>query len=217
MFTDAPLFMPTSALAEPQSSSNAARRPRDANGLRLYVYPADSADRGQVESFIRGIYWAHYRARIRTLAPVLVALCAGSRIVAAAGYRAATQPLFLERYLPAAVEQCVHDACGAMPQRERIVEVGHLASVRNGAGRMLMPFLGAHLVAKGFEWVVSTATAELHSLFCRLGLAPLVLGAADPAVLGTDATDWGSYYDHQPQVLAGSIVEGMARLTQDRR
>ena len=111
----------------------------------------------------------------------------------------------------------MHDACGAMPQRERIVEVGHLASVRNGAGRMLMPFLGAHLVAKGFEWVVSTATAELHSLFCRLGLAPLVLGAADPAVLGTDATDWGSYYDHQPQVLAGSIVEGMARLTQDRR
>ena len=101
-------------------------------------------------------------------------------------------------------------------QRE-FVSLESPTSVRNGAGRMLMPFLGAHLVAKGFEWVVSTATAELHSLFCRLGLAPLVLGAADPAVLGTDATDWGSYYDHQPQVLAGSIVEGMARLTQDRR
>lgn len=216
MFTDAPPFMSASPVAEPRSSSNAAR-PRDANGLRLCVYPTETAHRGQVESFIRDIYWAHYRARIRTLAPVLVALSAGGRIVAAAGYRAATQPLFLERYLPAAVEQCVHDACGVMPHRERIVEVGHLASVRNGAGRMLMPFLGAHLVANGFEWVVSTATAELHSLFCRLGLAPLVLGAADPAVLGADAADWGSYYDHQPQVLAGSIVEGMAHLTRDRR
>lgn len=217
MFADASLFLPASATADsPPLPDVASRARRDARRMRLSVHPVDGPHRLHIESFIRDIYWAHYRARVRALAPVLVALQSGDEILAAAGYRDATQPLFLERYLEQPIEQCIRGACGAIPARAAIVEVGHLASVRNGAGRMLMPLLGSHLVARGFGWVVSTATEELHSLFRRLGLAPLVLGAADPAVLGNAASDWGSYYDHAPQVLAGNIVEGMAQLMRER-
>jgi hypothetical protein len=55
------------------------------------------------------------------------------------------------------------------------------------------------------EWVVSTLTQELQHLFVRLGIAPLALGMADPALLGADAADWGSYYDHRPVVVAGRL------------
>jgi len=185
--------------------------------LQLAVHPLPGASRTAVEQFIRTVYRDGYGATVRTFAPTLVALQRGDEVVAAAGYRSATRPLFLERYLQQPVERCLGDAAGLFIPRERIVEVGHLASVRNGAGRLLMPFLGRHLAEAGFEWVVSTATEELAHLFDRLGLAPLVLGAADPAMLGAEAADWGSYYDHSPQVLAGSIAAGLAQLTQARR
>jgi len=199
---------------EPQPVSPAPHVRRIRAHARLSLHPQDGAQRPRVEAFIRSIYLEHYGARIRELAPTLVALQSGDEIVAAAGYRAATGPLFLERYLAAPIERCVQTLSSAAPARATIVEVGHLASSRNGAGRLLMPFLGAHLAEEGYEWVVSTATEELHQLFRRLGLAPLVLGTADPSVLGSDASDWGSYYDHRPQVLAGSIRAGMAKLTQ---
>jgi hypothetical protein len=53
--------------------------------------------------------------------------------------------------------------------------------------------------------VVSTLTEELRLLFMRLGVAPLALGVADPQCLGDDLADWGSYYEHRPVVLAGSL------------
>jgi hypothetical protein len=53
--------------------------------------------------------------------------------------------------------------------------------------------------------VVSTLTQELRNLFVRMGVAPLALGVADPAALGDQAVQWGSYYDHRPLVLAGRL------------
>ena len=106
-------------------------------------------------------------------------------LVAAAGYRPARQgPLFLERYLAAPVESLLGSHSEAAPARERIVEVGHLAASRAGEGRRLMLLLGPHLGGQGFRWVVGTLTEELRHLFVRLGIAPLALGVADPAVLG---------------------------------
>jgi hypothetical protein len=179
------------------------------------VHDAHAPQRGRVERFIQSVYRRRYGARIAAWAPVLVAVESGSDIIAAAGYRPAGEPLFLERYLAAPVEQCLRAHADPAPPRERIVEVGHLAAIRVGAGRLLMPLLGRHLAAAGFEWVVSTATQELRRLFKRMGLSPAVLGAADPERLGAEAAQWGSYYAHHPMVVAGSISQGMARL--DRR
>jgi Thermostable hemolysin len=171
--------------------------------------------RAAVEQFIHRVYATHYGADIRHFAPQLVAQCdADGQLLAAAGYRPAdVEPLFLERYLDGPVQALLGTTVAQRPRRERIVEVGHLAAVRAGEGRRLILRLGPHLAAQGYQWVVSTLTEELRHLFMRLGIAPMALGVADPAVLGDDAAAWGSYYDHRPVVLAGQIGAALQALS----
>jgi hypothetical protein len=176
------------------------------------MYDTLAPQRARVEHFIQTVYRRRFGARVAGWAPVLVALESGSDIMAAAGYRPASEPLFLERYLDAPVEECLRTHAGLAPPRERIVEVGHLAAAHMGAGRWLMPLLGRHLAAAGFQWVVATATRELRRLFRRMGLSPVVLGEADPKRLGPAAAHWGPYYAHRPRVVAGSIAVGMTQL-----
>jgi len=181
---------------------------------RLQVHPADSPCRHAVEAFISAVYRERYGAELRHFAPLLVSLHdEQGDCVAAAGYCAADSgPLFLERYLSGAVESLLPAPAGRGPLRQRIVEVGHLAAVRAGEGRRLILLLGPHLAGQGFEWVVSTLTQELRNLFVRMGVAPLALDVADPAVLGDDAAQWGSYYDHRPLVLAGRLDTALQTL-----
>ena len=173
--------------------------------------PADPR-RGAVEAFIRDIYARRYDAQVPQFAPVLVGLRENGELLAAAGYRnAASNTLFLERYLSAPVDALLAANGEARPARERIVEVGHLAASRSGEGRRLIQLLAPHLAAEGFDWVVGTVTQELRKLLLRLGIVPLTLGAADPAALGDEAAQWGSYYEHQPVVLAGRLRRALRR------
>ena len=174
-------------------------------GLR--VHDTASPQRAEVEDFIRTIYRARHGAQVMHFAPVLVSQHGSDgTLIAEAGYRCAGDgPLFLERYLAGPVQDGLQQAGVAPPVRRHIVEVGHLASARAGAGRALILALGPHLAEQGFDWVVSTLTQELRHLFLRLGIAPLALGVADPALLGEEAAAWGSYYDHAPVVLAGQL------------
>lgn len=170
--------------------------------------------RAAVETFIRRIYASHYGANVRHFSPLLVTLHDGDgELLAAAGYRpAGSQPLFLERYLKAPVETLLGLPANQRPARERLVEVGHLAAGRAGEGRRLIRLLGPHLASQGFQWVVSTLTEELRHLFVRLGVVPMALGVADPAMLGAEAAQWGSYYDHRPVVLAGQLEAALQML-----
>ena len=190
--------------------------PRPARTPALSRIDRGHPRRAAVEDFVRRVYGDCYGADVRHFAPVLVALHGeDGEIVAAAGYRPAQSgPLFLERYLSAPVQTLL--GTGPAPARERIVEVGHLASTRAGEGRRLILLLGPHLAAQGYRWVVGTLTEELRHLFVRLGIAPLKLGVADPAVLGGEAAQWGSYYDHRPVVLAGHIEAALQALGRRR-
>ena len=202
------------APASPALQSAAGPRP----GGRLVTVGPWHPERTAVERFIRRVYRDRYGANPRQFAPTLVALRdATGELVAAAGYRcAAEQPLFLERYLQAPVETLLAADPARPPSRARIVEVGHLAASRAGEGRRLIMLLGPHLAAQGFEWVVSTLTEELRHLFARLGIVPLALGAANPEVLGAEASNWGSYYDHRPAVLAGQLQTALRTLARRR-
>lgn len=180
-------------------------------GPRFALHPMGDPRRAEVEDFVRGVYAEHYGARVGAFAPMLVSLSDGERIVAAAGYRSAAQPLFLERYLDRPVERLLAGLAGA-PKRAAIVEVGHLASRRAGEGRRLILRLAQHLGSLQVQWVVSTLTEELRQVFARMGVQPVALGIADAARLGDDAADWGSYYDHRPLVLAGSLPLALRRL-----
>lgn len=184
---------------------------------RLHLHDRCAPGRAAVEDFIRDIYRQRYGADVQHFAPMLVSLQdEDGVVVAAAGYRAANiEPLFLERYLDAPIETRLGETSLLVPRRERIVEVGHLAASRAGQGQRLILLLGPHLARQGFEWVVATLTQELRHLFVRMGIAPMALGVADPALLGDAADSWGSYYDHRPVVLAGQL--SLALQAQARR
>ena len=187
---------------------------------QLRLHGPQDADRPEVERFIAGIFARRFGARVPAFAPLLVSLRdpGDGTIVAAAGYRDARQgPLFLERYLAAPIESVLARHAAVAPERGVVVEIGHLAASRAGAGRLLMLQLGPHLEQQGFRWVVCTLTQELRRLMLRLGITPLALAKADPTALADGAADWGSYYEHGPVVLAGELRPALRRLARRLR
>lgn len=172
--------------------------------------------RESLETFIRERFALHYQARIRHFMPCLLGLHANNgEVQGAVGLRSAQRrPLFLERYLDEPIEQAISRRCGREVPREEIVEVGNLAAFGNGSARLLIVALTNLLVAQGFRWVVFTGTPALLNSFQRLALTPIALGLADPARMGDELADWGSYYASRPQVMAGEILPGHQRLLQ---
>lgn len=180
----------------------------------LQLHRAGDPERARVEDFIAGVFARRFGATVTGFAPVLVTLrdATDGAIVAAAGYRAAAgAPLFLESYLRAPVEAVLAQHLHAGPARREVVEIGHLSAARAGAGRQLMVRLGEHLAHEGFRWIVCTLTQELRHLLPRLGITPLALAKADAAALEGDAAAWGSYYQHDPVVLAGALAPALRR------
>ena len=206
------------ALATSYPAAGPAVAPPPERRQSLFVHTGQDKERSDVERFIHGVYRERYGARVQHYAPVLVSLRnAEHEIIAAAGYRIAdTAALFLERYLPQPVEALLARDTTQRVTRARVVEVGHLSASQAGAGKRLIHLMGPHLASLGLEWVVSTLTQELQHLFVRLGITPLALGVADPALLGTAASDWGSYYDHRPVVVAGRIDLALRMLERRR-
>ena len=182
--------------------------------LRVPGQGALSADRASVEAFIHERFVIRYGARVRHFMPTLLQLedDAGTSHGAIGVRSAADESLFLERYLDRPAETEVASHGGLIPGRERIVEVGNLAARGAGHARLLIVALTAMLVSQGFDWVVFTGTPEVLNSFRRLDLRPLPLGKADPARMGDELADWGSYYDTQPWVMAGNIRSGHERL-----
>jgi len=170
--------------------------------------------RAAAEAFIRERFAARHGARVHHFMPTLLRLDDDAgRLHGAVGVRsAADEALFLERYLDRPIEVEIARRTDLAPARARIVEVGNLAARGPGHARLLIVALTDLLVAHGFDWVVFTGTPEVLNSFHRLHLCPLPLGEADPARMGDELADWGSYYDTHPQVMAGDIRSGHERL-----
>lgn len=172
-----------------------------------------SPRRNEAEDFIRQVFRRHHGAFVRAFAPNLLLIEEHRRVIGAAGWRGAgSEPLFLERYLDEPVEQLMQRRTGLRLSRAHLVEVGHLAADKPGVSVQIILSLARHLSQSGYEWVVFTATSQLVGIFTRLGLPLLALAKADPARLGDDARDWGSYYDSRPVVVAGRIRIALDRI-----
>lgn len=184
-----------------------------ATPITLTHVTPDSMLRPTAEAFIREVFAEHYQARVSSFAPTLTLFEQATQVVAAAGWRSAgDEALFLERYLDAPIEHAVAQLAGQQVTRDRIVEVGNLATTRQGSSVHVIFQLAEHFHRSGFEWVVFTATHELVRIFTRLGLPLLALAPADPSRLGDEAAAWGSYYDTRPVVVAGRIRLGLERI-----
>lgn len=176
-------------------------------------HPPGSPRRREIEAYIRSIFAARYDARVEAIAPQLLSLERGGRLIAAAGWRGAGDArLYLEQYLDAPIEQLVSQCAQRPVGRERIVEVGNLAATRPGGSVAMIVAMARHFDTLGYEWVTFTATAELVRIFSRVGLPLLAIGRADPARLGADAAQWGRYYETHPVVVTGRIRLALERI-----
>jgi Thermostable hemolysin. len=174
----------------------------------------DDPQRPVFETFIQQRFRKAHGADIRHFMPELFGMSdAGGELCAVAGVRRANaERLFLECYLDEAIEPLISAAEGRAVDRTGIVEVGNLAASDTGSARLSIIAITYLLAMGGQEWVAFTGNAGLVNSFHRLGLKPVTLCAADPARLGNDRHEWGSYYESKPWVHVGNIRAGFIHL-----
>lgn len=181
---------------------------------RICVTNLYSAERRRVERFIEQHFRAAYGAEISRHYPSLISLHdAEDNILAALGFRyAKDEPLFLEQYLDAPIEEILSAAYKQEVHRDIIAETGNLVSSGQGASIFLFTALNAYLANQGIQINTVTATDFLSRYFRTLGFKETVLAKADQSRLPDNGKSWGSYYQQNPKVVAGHINQLLARL-----
>jgi hypothetical protein len=181
---------------------------------RIVAHAVDSPRRSALEEFVRLEFSAHFAAELREFMPQLLALQDDyGRFDAVVGCRAAAGgALFLERYTRAPIERLIARHAGASVARADVVEIGSLACRGGRAAIELISALVPILIDAGFAWVAFTGADTVKNVFRRMHLHPTVLCKADRAFVGGGATDWGRYYEHDPEVMVGRLREGAAIL-----
>ncbi|MGE3335306.1 MAG: thermostable hemolysin [Rhodospirillaceae bacterium] len=163
----------------------------------------------KVERFMEERYAEAYGTRLAGHYPTLMSVHDGAgAILAAVGFRSAgEEPLFLEQYLDTPIEAALvaHGLAGV--DRGAIVEIGSLTSNGRGASIFLFIVLAAYLRQRGFSIACATATGVLRRTFGMLGLAVVDLAPARAEKLSDNAASWGSYYETDPRVIAGTISD----------
>lgn len=172
--------------------------------MTLILADRDHPTRALLERTVRAVFQAEYGAQVPVFPHSLLArLDRDGQPEAVTGLRFAEDGLFSEAYLDAPVEVVLGAAMGRAVNRGEIVEFSSLAAPRTGAA---LPLVGAAIrlcQAAGCTHGLFTATARLRALLRRTGLVCVDLGPARPERLA-DAAAWGSYYLHDPRVLAVS-------------
>ena len=172
-------------------------------------------DRYDVEKFIHRVFSRAYNADLNHYLPRLMALRNNNnRMVAALGMREAVSgPLFLESYLNLSIEDAISELCGTNVNREKIMEVGNLASIHRGGLRKLIIALTSYLRGHGSEWVVFTAVPAVRNAFTALDLPLHTIAPAEISRLDeSEQLSWGKYYESGPVVVAGRVDDGYRRL-----
>lgn len=123
-----------------------------------------------------------------------IAACAGLTFASNASF-------FSERYLDARIEDCIQGLTGVKPDRQRIVEIGQLASKHNGSGKEIIRTAPVMMWCLGMHYIMCTATRSLIGTFQNLKIpfAPLQAASRD-RLSAAERERWGSYYDEQPVV-----------------
>ena len=165
------------------------------------------AQRAALEHFIAERFRNAYDARVSHFCVHLLGVRdAAGAWQAAAGYTpAAAGALFLEHYLDRPVELVLAGLLRRPVARAQIVEVGNLASAARGFGGRFLPALRRHLVERGFAWAVFTATREVRGILQHFAFDARALAPAAASRLPDGGAGWGTYYAHEPSVMAGCI------------
>lgn len=167
-------------------------------------------DRAEVEAFIHDVFKRAYNAEITLFLPNLVALRDRDGILMAAfGWKkAADGPLFLEQYLDEPIESLISRRLNKHITRDQITKIGNLAVANPRNAGVLIAHVIQHSLDIGIEWCVATAHHSLQNGLIKGGRDVFPLFPADKSRLPLEEqAKWGSYYQHQPQVIA---IRGIA-------
>lgn len=174
------------------------------------LHRAGSPDRGDIERYIGEVFADAYGAEVTGFAPFLMSMSCAGRISAAAGIRpAAPEPLFLEQYLDAPVEEVLSSRYGRTIERSEIFELGNLAALRPGVCQLIYLIMAGVISRTGLNYAVFAGTKQVAKGVGRLGFCMEPIVAADPARLGATAGNWGTYYDNAPHVTVLDLRKSM--------
>lgn len=173
-------------------------------------------ERIRVETYLQTRYAEAFQGHIARHYPALMSLQdRDGGIHAAVGFRfAARSPLFLEHYLDEPIEAAASGSLGRPVPRQAIAEIGNLASHSPGASLFLFLALANHLHHQGCTHAAATATRRLRRGFARVGFVTRRLAQASASRIADGATDWGTYYQDDPEVLVGPIAPALPALAQ---
>jgi hypothetical protein len=158
--------------------------------------------RARVERLIRTTYWERFEARLGVLPSTLVAAVGASGTVeCAAGIRYSGHVFFSEQYLDQPVETALRYRTGRAAHRSRVIEICNLVGKKPGRSLPFIRDIIEFAESADAEWAIFTATKPLRALLERSGLKMTELARANRGRVPNPA-DWGSYYDHDPRVMA---------------
>jgi hypothetical protein len=183
------------------------------------VIGTDQPQRKLVEAFVAKRFLDVHGAQIIAFMPQFLALFDDEGAVqAAVGMRdAGCERFFLEYYLDYPVEQVIAEQAAPPAisvERDRVVEIGNLASIDRRASRRLFKLLARRLSVENYQWAVFTGCSSLQRMFVTIGIETVDLGRALQSQLPGDQQTWGGYYEDNPQVVAGRV--GLGREVFDR-
>ena len=113
--------------------------------------------------------------------------------------------------MDAPIEKELAPLCGESVRREQLVEIGNLVATTLGASRLMFILLASILNQAGYDWMVFTATKPLLRSLKKMGFETQLIAVAKPTCLDKNSNaEWGSYYDNQPQVVAGRLSNAQA-------
>ncbi|HUH37578.1 MAG TPA: thermostable hemolysin, partial [Spongiibacteraceae bacterium] len=144
---------PATTTQPPQATDDGSPMRSIADGAAFEWYLPLSAGRAEVERHIAEAFQRAYGAMVTTFCPTLLALRRAGQLCAAVGLRPALEPLFLESYLSAPVQQVLGSRVDAPVRRSQLAEIGNLVS-NGGASPLLLLLLTAAAERAGFEWLV---------------------------------------------------------------
>ncbi len=198
----------------PVSSVPTSNKPQK-YAFDIAAYRKHDNGRCEVEEFIQHGFAKSYGAKIQVSMPWVLAIRNGS-FKAALGIRPATEPLFLEQYLDAPIED-YFKTCETPTSRAKIAEIGHLYSNSNKFTIPLFLTTAVSLFYNQYDTMVFSATEQVLALIDKTGIPYQQLGQADPAKLTPCADQWGTYYDSHPTVVAVSLHKVMQVISHNSR
>lgn len=173
-------------------------------------------EQNDISTSIRESYHQIYNASLSRCMPWLLGMYdARGELRAACGVQTASQGVFyLEQYLDAPVETMLSARINLPVSREKIVEIGNFTAHDGASARVMYAAICLLLNQYHYSWIVFTGTRKIRNIFHRLHLQPMLLTPASAARLGDTAQEWGEYYQHDPQVMAGELTNGKTTLRQ---